>query len=123
MQRTLCAAAAALALVLPSFDAVARPHTWWQIKCAGPYCWPVAVPPPKKVTRHHSTKRAVARRTTFDVEGHERGARVPAPRREEGWGLARRSAAKAGEGRPDHQWGRATAPIAIARRYLGANPT
>ena len=119
MQRMLCAAAAALVLLsLSPAAAQARTHAFYRVKCAGPYCWPVAAPAPKRAgPRGHARMpaRSQAQRWRHDVSsrrpGH--GFSLPSPIRGEG-------------GSREQNAGRLVAnpaPIAIARRYLGGNPT
>jgi hypothetical protein len=62
MQRMLCAALAALAFYLASSIGVeARTRVQYRVKCAGPYCWPVAEPTRAGGTRRSSAKRQVRR--------------------------------------------------------------
>ncbi len=114
MQRMLCAAAAALALLcfLPS-AAEARAHVYYRVKCAGTYCWPVAEP-----TNHNAHRKARRAR------GRSRVAR-----RVDSLATQTAPIAFDNDGRVHlastaiwHDGDAATAPIAVARRYLGGNP-
>ena len=110
MQRKLCAATAALVLILGSSVVVAaRPHVYYRTKCVGLYCWPMAEPmprsaPPRRERRHIDAQRRHERLRhtgptaplTSDV-GARFDTRWPSP-----FGGT---------------------PVAIARRYLGGNPT
>jgi CHAP domain-containing protein len=116
MQRMLCAAAAALALLCLSLDAAeARAHVYYRVKCAGTYCWPVAEPAPRHHGAHRKARRARAR--SHIARRVPAGASHGAPIAVDNDGripLAATSARRDGAA--------STAPVEVARRYLGGNP-
>jgi hypothetical protein len=111
MQRILCAALAALAFfLLPPAGAEARDHTQYRVKCTAAYCWPVAEPARvRKTAVHrkawtHRTRRA-ARHVVMSVHKPHVGKIV----------------SRTPDAQPASFGG--SAPVAVARRYLGGNPT
>ena len=100
MQRTPCAAAAVLAFMSVARAAEAHPPILYRTYCVGAFCWPVAVPAPDRATPRNATQR------------RHRGPRPSAAR-----GL--RDDARAEAGAPIA----GDSTIAVARRYLGRNPT
>ena len=114
MQRILCAAAAALALMCLLPDAAeARAHVYYRVKCAGPYCWPVAEP--AKHNAHRKARRARGR-SRVARQMHARATQI-AP-----IGFDNDGRAHLASSAPLPDGDSATAPIAVARRYLGGNP-
>jgi hypothetical protein len=137
MQRMLCAALAALVLSCLSPAAEARGHILYRVKCAGPYCWPVAEPaPPRRRAAHRTAARlqrhvqhtsALAQEhSDVDNDGRWHAASAqsfPSPL----WGGDRgggsREKAQALNDVAERATGSAaSAPVSIARRYLGGNP-
>jgi hypothetical protein len=108
MQRMLCAAAAALALFVASADAAARPGVYYRTKCVGLYCWPMAEPTPH---RHAAPPRG---RRHIEARRLRPRLRDASASTMHGVGMY-----------PDERWSRqsGSAPVAVARRYLGGNPT
>ena len=109
MQRMLCAAAAALVLFASSANAEARPHVYYRVKCVGLYCWPVAESvPPRHATPPRGTRPIEARRHRARWRQSASDAATPSV----DLGSDARWFSPAG-----------STPVAIARRYLGGNPT
>ena len=110
MQRMLCAAAAALVLLMSPADAAARPHVYYRVKCVGLYCAPVLEPTPPRNAAPHRGRRQIDAQQPRARLRHAAPTAPPTPdisvRFDERW--------------PSPAGG---APVAIARRYLGGNPT
>ena len=111
MQRMLCAATIALVLILgSSADAATRPHVYYRVKCVGLYCWPVADPaPPGNTTPRRGARPVEARRHR---ERWRQSSASDAAKPDVGLGSDARWFSPAGG-----------TPVAIARHYLGGNPT
>ncbi len=110
MQRMLCAAAAALVLFAAPAAAATRPHVYYRTKCVGLYCWPVAEPTPQR--------SAAPGRGRRHIEAQRRYRRLHG-------GDASASATRDVGMHVDERWSSpgGGAPVAIARHYLGGNPT
>jgi hypothetical protein len=116
MQRMLCAAAAALALLcLSPAAAQARSHVYYRVKCAGTYCWPVAEPAARRAAGQRKARRAHARGHAMPRIRRPPPQSLPIGFDNDGRVHLDVIAAPAGAD--------ASGAVAVARRYLGANPT
>jgi hypothetical protein len=111
MQRMLCAAAAALVLLVAPADAVARPQVYYRTKCVGLYCWPVAEPTPRRKAVSLRGARSIDLRQHHRRRWHDDDLPAAATRDVDLRSDERRFSLNR------------DTPIAIARRYLGGNPT
>jgi uncharacterized protein (TIGR02594 family) len=83
MIRTACAAAAAIAVLCLAAGALARPHAFARVMCAGTYCAivPAAAPAPLRPRQHHRARRHRLSRAHIGHHHRARTVRGPAPRK------------------------------------------